>query len=96
MRAASASASALAAAGASSTSGRGPANGRISSAHPSGVAQRSQAAPVEVSAITRSSSDRPTTALPSSSAMRRDGASWLAIAPTPTYTGATDTVASAR
>ena len=53
-------------------------------------------AAVEVSPTTRSSRESATTALPSSSATRRVGASWLASAPTPTKTGTTDAVASAR
>ncbi len=85
----------VAASGSSSTHGRAAVNGRSSSAQPSGVSQRSQPAPADVSAITRSSSDRPTNAPPSSSAIRRVGASWLASAPTPTYTGIVETTASA-
>ena len=96
IRAAAASVSALAASGSSRTSGRAPVNGRSSSAHPSGVAQRSQPAPLEVSAITRSTRNSPIVALPSSSAMRRVGASWLTRAPTPANTGTSDTVASDR
>ena len=46
--------------------------------------------------MTRKSKNSPTTAVPSSSAMRRVGASWLLRAPTPTNTGTTDAVASAR
>ena len=96
IRAAAASSSTLAATGSTRTSGWAPLNGRSSSAHPSGVAQRNQPAPLDVSAITRSRNNSPTTAPPSSSAIRRVGASWLATAPMPTNTGTTDAVARAR
>ena len=49
----------VAATGRARTSGRAPVNGRSSSAQPSGVAQRSQPTPLEVSAITRSSKRQP-------------------------------------
>ena len=54
IRAASTSSSTLATAGSSRTTGWAPVNGRSSSVQPSGVAQRSQPAPLEVSPITRS------------------------------------------
>ena len=78
MRAAATSSSTVAAAGSASTIGWAPVNGRTSSAHPSGVAQRSQPAPAEVSAMTRSARNNPTAAPPSSSAILRVEASWLA------------------
>ena len=59
IRAASQSSSAALATGRTSTSGCAPANGRSSSAHPSGVTQRSQATPLAVSAITRSRNHTP-------------------------------------
>ena len=93
---ATAIASAAAASGSSRTAGRAPVKGRSSSLQPSGVAQRSHPSPDEVSATTRTTSASVTAALPSSSATRREGASWLASAPTPVKTGATTTIASAR
>ncbi len=45
--------------------------------------------------MTRSARNRPTADPPSSSAILRVEASWLASAPTPTNTGTTDVVASA-
>ena len=95
-RAAVPSSSTLAAAGSRSTAGRAPVNGRSSSAQPSGVAQRSQPAPLAVSATARSSRNSATAPPPSSRATRRDGASWLATAPSPANTGITETVARAR
>ena len=73
-----------------------PANGRSSSAQPSGVTQRSHQRH-EVSATIRSSEregERPRRRSPVAS--RRVGASWLASAPTPTKTAATAAIASAR
>ena len=96
IRAAAATSSTVAATGRTRTRGRAPLNGRSSSAHPSGVAQRSQPMPSAVSATTLSAKHSPTTAPPSSSAILRVGASWLAMAPTPAKTGTTDAVASAR
>ncbi len=95
-RAASHSSSALATTGSSSTAGRGPANGRISSAQPSGVAQRSQPAAPTVSATTRSRKHSPAAPPAISAAIRRLGASWLATAPMPANTPMTETVARAR
>ena len=76
--------------------GWAPVNGRNSSAQPSGVAQRSHAPPVHVSAITRRSQNSTAAALDRARATRRFGASWLATAPIPTNTGTTETVARAR
>src|SRR5262249_32315415 len=76
--------------------GRAPANGRISSAQPSGVAQRSQPAPATVSAITRSRKNSPIAPPLISAAIRRDGAIWLATAPIPAKTGITEAGARAR
>ena len=90
------SSKAAAAAGSSSTAGVGPANARSSATQPSGVAQRSQARPVEVSATTRSANAAAKTAVPSASARRRVEASWLTSAPTPANTGTGESVASAR
>ena len=95
-RAASHSSSTLATTGSSSTTGRGPANGRISSAQPSGVSQRSQPAAPTVSATTRSRKNSPAAPPATSAAIRRLGASWLATAPMPTNTGMTEMVARAR
>ena len=82
--------------GSSRTTGWGPANGRSSSAHPSGVAHRSQPNPVTVSAMTRITNSAATTIPPSSSASLRLGASCAPTAPTPAHTGITEIVASAR
>src|ERR1035437_2869769 len=87
--------SVVAASGSSRIAGRGPVNARSSSTQPSGVAQRSHCRPEDVSAITRTSRARVRTALESSRATLREGASWLASAPTPTNTGAGEAVASA-
>ena len=94
--AASPSSSAAVTAGSSSTAGCGCANGRSSSVQPSGEAQRSQPRCDDVSATTRRTNATASTALPSPSASRRFGATWLATAPTPTKTGRADTFASAR
>ena len=93
--AAAASRSAPASAGSSRTSGCGSANGRIASAHPSGVAQRSQSAD-EVADTVRRANATASTAVASPVAIRRVGASWLVTAPTPANTGTTETIASAR
>jgi hypothetical protein len=79
-----------------STHGCAPVNGRSSSTQPSGVNHRSHPSPFEVSATTRNTNETTTTAPPNSSASRRVGATWLATAPTPAYTGITETIASAR
>jgi len=96
MRAAPATSTSVASAGASSTAGRGPANARISSLHPSGESQRTHCRPADVSATTRAMSAIRSAPKASSSATRRVGASWLASAPTPRKTAAGVTTHSAR
>jgi len=93
---ASANSAAPTASGSRSTSGRGSANGRDASAQPSGVVQRTQPAPEEVSATTRSRNASASATMPSSSASRRVGATWLATAPTPANTSAGEIAARAR
>ena len=86
----------MAAIGRSTTAGRAPVNACISSAQPNGVAQRSHAAPEDVSAATRSTKVAARAAVASPVAWRRVAATWLASAPMPANTAPTPRIASAR
>jgi len=82
--------------GSTSTSGCAPVNARSRSTQPRGVIQSSQPAPVAVSAITLSRKNTATAPRPSSSASRREDASWLTTAPRPANTGITQATTRAR